>query len=254
MSIVIPKFYAGVADLQMTPFISFNTFRESLLWHLLFCGDLVVVDGFWLMSDYMVKDIKLGREKSLLLEGLNTGLVQPCFRTHVGGSFTQIFKEMQSQGIVGFNENSETIAETIDRSVSESEQYQYLHWPEELVGKTFLDEVTSRLSSDEPPVKSKAAFRIWKETKEWRTYCIEIALNRSDDGTLRRGELLDVVARTVGWEEKKKVPNAETVLKVANHSRKKVINFPRPYGRGISSFQTLFALHLFPLDFRCMLG
>ena len=60
---------------------------------------------------------------------------------------------------------------------------------------------------------------------------------------------IDTVARFVNestilyaWAEEETEPRYST------------INFPRPYGRGISSFQTSFALHLFSLDFRCMLG
>ena len=45
------------------------------------------------------------------------------------------------------------------------------------------------------------------------------------------------------WNSLKNIPELEDV-----------INFPRPYGRGISLLQTSFALHLFYPDFRCMLG
>jgi len=220
MRIAIPKIYCSVADLQMTPYISFNTFRSNLLLNQLFCGDLVVPDAFLFMSPYVIKDVKLGEDKSICLEGLKCGHIKPCFREMTQGSFKDSLKAIKDQGIVGMIEGSEFVAESLEANVLNFDFYRYVHWPKHLVGRGFFEEIRNTLGPQEPYIKTKDSLEIWKKTNEWRTELVSLAQQQTKDGTLRRGELLDLVARKVGWDSLKKVPNAQTAITAARRHKK----------------------------------
>jgi len=211
--VMIPRFYFGEADLQMTPFIGYEQFRFSLLYHLLFQGRLIVTDGFWFMSDHLKTEVLSDPDASFLLAGLRSGLVRPWFRERVGGSFAKGLDVIKQQGIIGLGEGSDAAAEVLDHTVRDSPAYRWGHWRKDrLVGGRFHREVLNALGKAEPPAGSAEAESIWEHTKAWRTECVEIALARTRDGTLRRGELLDVVGRRVGWDGKAKVRNAAVLL------------------------------------------
>jgi hypothetical protein len=219
MRIAIPQIYCGIADLQMDPFVKAGEFRRSLFTNMLFYGDLVITDGFWFMSESIARELRRKPEDNLLLAGLASGHIKPWFRKKVEGSFHNAYETIVAQGIVGLVEGSKSIALTLQKVADEAPYYRYGHWPKRLVGKSFYQEIKEDLQSETPSQNNAETRKIWKATREWRVACVEQALCRSKDGTLRRGELLDVVARTVGWDRKSKMPNAATLLKVVPQNK-----------------------------------
>ncbi len=217
MATVVPRIYASIADLQMTPYISYAEFRKQLLWNLLFGGNLVVMDGFFWASPYVIADVMSGPEKSLILSGLDLGVVQPIFRENVGGSFVEAFSVFRGQGIVGATDDADRCVRALETARQAGfRKYAPRHWPSALVGKGFLEEVRASFSRDSDSSWSANERRIWGATNVWRSDCVDEALHRTDDGSLRRGELFDVVARRAGWTQRRPPANAAEILKGAS--------------------------------------
>ena len=148
--ITIPKIYCSAADLQITPYLSFPAFRTNLLLNQLFCGNLVVTDGFLFMSPYVIKDVLLGTDSSIVLEGLKSGFIRPSFRDNVGGSIKRSLHSIQEQGIIGLIEESDYVANLLESNVADSESYRFYHWPKELAGRGFLKEIKKNLGARSP--------------------------------------------------------------------------------------------------------
>lgn len=220
-----PKLYFGLADLQMTPFVSQNRFREAVLTNILFYGILVIPDAFWFMSEHLRKEILLATDENWILAGLRAGLILPWFRRKVEGSFQEAHEVIREQDIVGLVEDSDVIAKMLDQHIKESSTYRFGHWPKRLVGKGFYEQVLESLCKNDPPVPGPNVGRIWKQTATWRQDCVEEALDRTTDGTLRRGELLDVVGRKIGWSSREKVRNAAVLLQAAPREERRLLRY-----------------------------
>lgn len=218
-----PRIYFGRADLQMTPFQGLSQFRRSLLTSMLFFGDLVITDGFWFMSKHLLRELLRDPENNLLVAGLELGLIRPWFREDVGGSFQRAYEAILDQGVVGMVDDSFAAANILERVTQGAETYRHGLWPKCLVGGRFLKEVRNDLQEDEPAIMDSLSREAWTATEVWRTDCVDKALQRSSDGTLRRGELLDVVARTAGWSLSEKVPNATVALLAARGGNRRLL-------------------------------
>lgn len=220
----IPSIYFGLSDLQMTPFIkSSQRFRTSLVEGMLFHGNLVIPDAFWFMSEHLCDEVRRG-ERSLVLAGLMNGWIRPHFREHVGGSFKAGLTVIKEMEIVGLLPSADALADILDHAAQKGERYRYAHWPLRSIGRSFLSEIKRTFDSSEPPMEGEEAERAWHDTEVLRKQCVCEAVCRTKSGSLRRGELFDVVGRRyVGWDREEKVLNAGELLEFCGSGRKKSV-------------------------------
>lgn len=215
----------------MAPYLSPKTFPLHVLESLLFQGNLTIPDIFWFISKHVAHDVDLGR-RSLLLEGLKQGFVRPHFRAEVDGNFVEALKLVRDQRIIGLLPAADRIAARLFGELEDATGYRYARWPKRLVGRSFLTEVQTSVGLEDPPIAGESAARLWRETRKWRTECVTEALDRANDGTLRRGEWLDVVARHAGaWDSAKPIPGLEEILRLAPRAKKHAL---RTFGHWVN--------------------
>lgn len=216
-----PLLYFGHADLQMRPYLTPAEFARSLISRLVFEGDLAISDAFWFMSHHLTA---AAERPGLVREGLRAGAIQPWFRKP-STTFTNGLQAIRDDHIIGLLPNAESLAKDLDRDLDGS--ITPGRWPEQkLVGASFLDEVQNVFQAKRPPIDVPHALEIWNATGPWRTEAVKLAIHQ-EDGTLRRGKLLDVVGRTLGWKKKEEVPNAAVLLQLARRVGKE--DLVRPY-------------------------
>ncbi len=211
------RIYFAAADSHS--FMDSSAFYKALVLSSLFHGDLVIPDVYFFIGS-ACPDAFLS-ERSLALELLKSGHLQPWFRTETHGSFITSIKDIKQSGILGLREDAAQIAEYLERSVIEHDSYKFGYWGQ-IAGASFDRVVRNFLEREEPPVRTDNVLKLWDRTRPWRVKAVAEARARSHDGTLRRGEIVYVIGKQLGWDRPEKVSNPEQLLEFLKQDPRRI--------------------------------
>lgn len=200
----IPKVYFGAADRQMEPFIDLESFHDSLVYAILFQGDVVITDIFFYASSHISNLVK-GRYKEFFLSALQCGAIIPSFRSSKNETFTENYKEILNEKIQTLLPNSESLVYIFQEAIDKTTRFTPYYWGNVSVGENFAKVVQSILLTDSEDRSNNDKFdKIWSDTYELKQRCLYSALNEcSKNGWgLRRGEIYNSILKELGYSNK----------------------------------------------------
>lgn len=203
-----PRVYFGAADIQMSPFIDEDYFRRDLILDVLFRGNLVIPDAFWLMGEFLGNAAK--NKDRFLYKGLETGAIRPWFRRKRESgakiySFMDAYSTMDKR-IGGLRKDARVIGNKLDREIAKYKNFKPGAWPKTIsAAERFEETIVTYLQKPKTPPseRDKELCNLWEKTKEWRTDCVVEAIDKTrlkGSRGLQRGELLISIARTFGYK------------------------------------------------------
>ncbi|GAA1024713.1 hypothetical protein Aple_103900 [Acrocarpospora pleiomorpha] len=184
-----------------------KAFRDSLMFHLLFEPEpLVIPDVFFFNCRYLINHIE-GSGSPIFLRALRSGLIKPAFRSGTTETFAQSLEEIGVQRILGIEENQYTndpreLAARLDHVFDISRPSSHLVWPENM-GAAFGNVLRRVLTEQgELAVDSIMLRAMWSRLEPFRVDAIEEA-RRVTELTggigVRRAEVWNTVGRRLGF-------------------------------------------------------
>lgn len=187
-----PEVYFGACDRQMEIFMDADSFRESLVYGLLFHGDLVVPDIFFYISTHLKEFILNDRLASnFIVTSTRHGAIIPAFRTDGTNSFRQNLDEIVRSNIQGVHPESADIARILDAGLAGKRLYSR-SWPKEPVSTGYRRTLERVLMSQDILEEFPGMEKIWNITKGAREYVMG-AIHYDDLGGIRRGDIYNLV-------------------------------------------------------------
>lgn len=185
----IPNVYFGAADRQMEFYLQYEPFLRSLLFGLLFQGNLVIPDIFFYISNHL-STLQFDKKNQNIIDYcIRKGYIIPFFRSETGGNFIENYKEIKEQGILGMLKNSEKISKKLDNSQKKASNFRYGVWPKARLSVGF-EKFARDLFIDNHPKNNSNQFNIiWERTEDLRKNCIIDAINNTSGEGLQRGEI-----------------------------------------------------------------
>ncbi|MBM2827145.1 MAG: hypothetical protein HW403_1209, partial [Dehalococcoidia bacterium] len=200
------KVYLGVADRQIEQIVSQADFERNLMVNLLFQKEIIVPDIFWFISRRIQSHVNRRVSPSLLEEALAQGVVLPYFRQTSCSSFVDAYREIKREGILGVLPTAGQLAERLEKTIENNSKYRFGDWGGQNMAINYEKTVKEYLQRAEPANlnyledrKRRELLQLWNRTKEWRYELIEEAINRTEGGGLRRGEIMSALGRRVKY-------------------------------------------------------
>ena len=195
--------YFSPADGGIAHSINAKSFRDGLIFHLLFePAPLVIMDASFFNCRYLVEHLERSRYP-LFLRALEAGLVIPAFRSSSTETFLQCLNDIGGLRILGiehswYKSSPSELATRLDRSFDASKGSGPIVWPENMGGafgdlarRIFIEQ--GELATEDPMLAA-----MWHRTEPFRTECLEEAqrVTRQLGGSgIRRAEILNAVGR-----------------------------------------------------------
>ncbi len=249
-----PQVYFGAGDRQMEAFLDRDAFRRSLVYGVLFHGDLVIPDIYLYNStrlDELLNSDPYGWR--FLLHCVRNGAVIPAFRRDTKGSFRANLEDIQRDGIQGVHDRAADIADKLQEAVK-GKRLHYLVWPAQPFSVGYKATVERVLLASDIPAGAARLQQFWEATREFRSAVVG-ETGADSLGGFRRGDLYNSVVRYLAagsgvvqdiravWEGLKDQQLADSARRML-----KWVNYCYHYNHG-----RMFALHpalasLDPLD------
>jgi hypothetical protein len=187
-----PEVYFGACDRQMESFLDRQSFREVLVYGLLFHGDLVVTDIFFYISGHLKEaliDDPLAR--NFIIAGVRNGAIIPAFRSVGTVGFQQNLNEIIAEKIQGLHEKAEEIAKMLDSGLAGKRLYSRT-WPQEPVSIGYKQTLERALLSQDILDRFPEIEPTWRQTKVARENVMG-AVTFDSQGGIRRGDMYNVI-------------------------------------------------------------
>ncbi|NEZ61060.1 hypothetical protein [Adonisia turfae] len=183
----------------MEAFLDRDAFRRSLVYSVLFHGDLVVPDIYLYISTLFADLIDSDPcGCSFIKTCVRNGAFIPAFRQDTQGSFCVNLKDIQRNSIQGIHNRAEKIAAELEEAIY-GKSLQYLVWPTQPFSVGYKATVERVLLASDIPSGALRLEKFWETTEEFRTVVVG-ETNQDSLGGFRRNDLHNSVARYLGTD------------------------------------------------------
>lgn len=191
--ILRPEVYFSGGDRNMEPFIDDGAFLRSLVYGVLFHGDLIIPDIFFFISTRILSIFDNDENAwGFFSTCVRDGAAIPMFRKETHGSFNASLSGLIEDRIQGIHSRAYEIANKLD-DVCFGKRVHYRLWPTSPISVGFRNTLRHTLLSENISSSSTQFERFWEDTLEIRTTIIN---DTAPDnlGGLRRGDVFNSLA------------------------------------------------------------
>ncbi len=182
-----PQNYFGSCDRQMEAYWTQDSFVHSLVFSILFHGDVVVPDiHFWTsgyLRDLLLKD---PQASVFLSKCLRNGALVPAFRTDQGSDFRGNLEEIRAAGIAGIQRDADAVCEILEQS-SRGKRIHTIVWPNTPFSVGYR-RVLERVFLGDIEGSSPTFSHLWERTQNLRDALFD-AIKPDDLGGFRKTDV-----------------------------------------------------------------
>jgi hypothetical protein len=191
---MISDVYFGAPDRQMEAFVGRDAFLRSLVYGVMFEGNLVIPDIFFYISQHL-RDAVIEEKLPFLELGIQHGYITPAFRSEVNGSFVSNLKEINDQNIQGLLPDADRIADSLEAAASKSANFKYSLWPKELLSVSYESRLNKIFIEREVRAPYGRFSEIWSSLKPIAQVVLEEAAANTRGGGIQRGQIYNSLAK-----------------------------------------------------------
>jgi hypothetical protein len=188
-----PQVYFSALDRQMESFLDSEALQRSLVYGVLFHGDLIIPDIYLYASLQLATLIQANAPTRKFLQCcLKNGAIVPAFRKDPKGNFHDNLNHIRSGGIQSIHAEADSIAGALQEAVH-GKKLHYRLWPRKPLSVGYKTTVERALLGETLPSDATHLAKFWEQTAELRN--VTVGQCKLDNlGGFRRNDLYNSLA------------------------------------------------------------